>query len=105
MIGAMQRVVFYGKGGIGKSTISSNISAVVALDGQKILHVGCDPKHDSTVSLMGGQMIQTVLDAGLTSQATAEDLVHVSTTGVHCVEAGGPQAGVGCAGRGISRLP
>lgn len=103
MIAVMQRVVFYGKGGIGKSTISSNISAVVALDGRKILHVGCDPKHDSTVSLMGGQMIQTVLDAGFTNNATAAGLVHVSTTGVHCVEAGGPQAGVGCAGRGISR--
>lgn len=99
----MQRIVFYGKGGIGKSTISSNISAVVALDGKKILHVGCDPKHDSTVSLMGGRMIPTVLDSGFTSQPTAEELVSVSSTGVHCVEAGGPQAGVGCAGRGISR--
>lgn len=99
----MQRIVFYGKGGIGKSTISSNISAAMALAGRKILHVGCDPKHDSTVSLMGGRMIPTVLDAGFGKTASAQDLVSVSATGVHCVESGGPQAGVGCAGRGISR--
>ncbi|MFH2005699.1 MAG: AAA family ATPase [bacterium] len=104
MLWGMQRLVFYGKGGIGKSTVSANVSAVLAGQGQRVLHVGCDPKHDSTVALMAGEMIPTVLDRGLgPGGAAAEDLVRVGPSGVHCVEAGGPQAGVGCAGRGISR--
>lgn len=98
----MERLVFYGKGGIGKSTLSANISAVLARDGQRVLHVGCDPKHDSTVALLDGQFIPTVLDRGVGTILRAEEIVTVSPTGVHCVEAGGPQAGVGCAGRGIS---
>lgn len=101
----MERIVFFGKGGIGKSTTASNISATLAADGRRVLHVGCDPKHDSTVALLRGTMIQPVVDriqslAGL----TAESVVTRSHLGVDCVEAGGPEAGVGCGGRGISRM-
>jgi nitrogenase iron protein NifH len=101
----MERIVFFGKGGIGKSTTASNISATLAAEGRRVLHVGCDPKHDSTVALLRGTMIEPVVDrihslAGL----TAERVVTRSHLGVDCVEAGGPEAGVGCGGRGISRM-
>jgi nitrogenase iron protein NifH len=99
----MERLVFYGKGGIGKSTISANIAALLVGMDRRVLHVGCDPKHDSTVALMGGEMIPTVLDRDYGEIVRAEDIVRISESGVHCVESGGPQAGVGCAGRGISR--
>ncbi len=99
----MQRLAFYGKGGIGKSTIAASLSAIMARSGQRVLHVGCDPKHDSTVALMAGEMIPTVVDQSLRDIMRPEEIVSVSPTGVHCVEAGGPHAGVGCAGRGISR--
>jgi nitrogenase iron protein NifH len=99
----MERLVFYGKGGIGKSTISANVAALLARAGKRVLHVGCDPKHDSTVALMGGEMIPTVLDRDYGEIVRPEEIVRISSSGVHCVESGGPQAGVGCAGRGISR--
>ncbi len=99
----MERLVFYGKGGIGKSTLSANIAAILARRGKRVLHVGCDPKHDSTVALMGGEMIPTVTDRRFGPVVQVQDIVSISRSGVHCVEAGGPEAGVGCAGRGISR--
>jgi len=99
----MERLVFYGKGGIGKSTLSANVAVALCRSGRRVLHVGCDPKHDSTVGLMAGEMIPTVLEREFDVAVRAEDIVRVSRSGVHCVEAGGPQAGVGCAGRGISR--
>lgn len=101
----MDRVVFFGKGGIGKSTTSSCMSAIYAAEGERVLHVGCDPKHDSTVSLLGGQMIEPVVDKIRTLHGVKpEDIVVRSPFGVDCVEAGGPEAGVGCGGRGISRM-
>ncbi|RLB63994.1 MAG: nitrogenase iron protein [Deltaproteobacteria bacterium] len=99
----MERLVFYGKGGIGKSTISANMAACFAGLGYRVLHVGCDPKHDSTVALMDGEMIPTVVDRSYRDIIGPEDIVSLSRSGVHCVEAGGPAAGVGCAGRGITR--
>lgn len=101
----MERVVFFGKGGIGKSTTASNISATLAASGRRVLHVGCDPKHDSTVALLRGSMIDPVVDRVQSLKGlTADDVVTRSHLGVDCVEAGGPEAGVGCGGRGISRM-
>lgn len=97
-----KRIAIYGKGGIGKSTTTSNISAALALEGYKVLQVGCDPKSDSTNSLRGGKYIPTVLDALRTQKKVKpEEVIFEGFGGVYCVEAGGPAPGVGCAGRGI----
>ncbi|MFT4105175.1 MAG: nitrogenase iron protein NifH [Lacrimispora sp.] len=98
----MKKIAIYGKGGIGKSTTVSNVSAAMAAMGLTVMQIGCDPKADSTRNLTGGKNIPTVLDT-LRENGDAEltDLVVKSTTGVLCVESGGPVPGVGCAGRGI----
>jgi nitrogenase iron protein NifH len=97
-----RQIAIYGKGGIGKSTTTSNLSASLATAGYKVLQVGCDPKSDSTNTLRGGVYIPTVLDT-LRERANVvlTDIVHKGFAGVYCVEAGGPAPGVGCAGRGI----
>lgn len=98
------RIAIYGKGGIGKSTISVNVSAALAENGLKILQIGCDPKHDSTRLLIGGRIPTTVLEYiknVLPEKRRPEDIVFKGYGGVACVEAGGPEPGVGCAGRGI----
>lgn len=96
-----RRVAFYGKGGIGKSTIASNVSALLAMQGKKVLHIGCDPKADST-RLLCKERIKTVLEVlEEKDYPEREDLVHRSESGVWCVESGGPEAGNGCAGMGI----
>jgi len=101
----MERLVFFGKGGIGKSTTSTNVSATFAGMGRRVLHVGCDPKHDSTVALLDGRMIEAVVDRPINlDRVRPEDIVDRSRLGIDCVEAGGPSAGVGCGGRGISRM-
>jgi nitrogenase iron protein NifH len=98
----MRKIAIYGKGGIGKSTTVSNLSAALRMQGYKVMQVGCDPKADSTRNLTGGNSIQTVLDTlRLKDQVTLEDIVIEGDLGVLCVEAGGPVPGVGCAGRGI----
>lgn len=95
------RVAFYGKGGIGKSTIASNVSALLAMQGKKVLHIGCDPKADST-RLLCREHTKTVLEVLEEKEhPEREDLVHRSEAGVWCVESGGPEAGNGCAGMGI----
>ncbi|MBE6528724.1 MAG: nitrogen fixation protein NifH [Thermoplasmata archaeon] len=97
----MRRIAVYGKGGIGKSTTSSNISDALAESGLKIMQIGCDPKADST-SLLTGKPIQTVLDVmRMKEDRCLEDMVHEGSNGVLCVECGGPRPGTGCAGRGI----
>ena len=97
----IRRVAFYGKGGIGKSTIASNVSALLAMQGKKVLHIGCDPKADST-RLLCKERIKTVLEVlEGKDYPEREDLVHRSESGVWCVESGGPEAGNGCAGMGI----
>ena len=98
----MKKIAIYGKGGIGKSTTVSNISAAMAAMGLTVLQIGCDPKADSSRTLTGGNNIPTVLDVlRENGDAELEELVVQSSTGVLCVESGGPVPGVGCAGRGI----
>ena len=97
-------IAIYGKGGIGKSTVSANISASLAKRGKRVLQLGCDPKHDSTRLLLHGRDCKTVLDymreVGPLDYQLA-DVVHQGIYSIDCVEAGGPEPGVGCAGRGI----
>lgn len=99
----MLKVAIYGKGGIGKSTTTSNLSAALSMLGLKVMQIGCDPKADSTKNLMGGNFIPTVLEVmnKKGDNITLEDIVFEGFNGVLCVEAGGPTPGVGCAGRGI----
>ena len=99
----MIKAAIYGKGGIGKSTISCNVSAALAARGLRVMQIGCDPKADSTALLRGGQRIPTVLSLEREKGAklTLSDIVYEGAGGVLCVEAGGPLPGVGCAGRGI----
>jgi nitrogenase iron protein NifH len=97
-----KQIAIYGKGGIGKSTTTSNISAALSVAGYRVMQIGCDPKSDSTVTLRGGEYIPTILDTLREKKnAKANDLVFSGFNGVYCVEAGGPAPGVGCAGRGI----
>ena len=101
----MLKIAIYGKGGIGKSTITANLSAAFASMGKRVIQIGCDPKADSTSRLLGGQECTSVLDLIRESESeddiTLEDIVHEGYGGVLCVESGGPTPGVGCAGRGI----
>jgi light-independent protochlorophyllide reductase subunit L len=92
----------YGKGGIGKSTTSSNLSAAFAKIGKRVLQIGCDPKHDSTFTLTK-RLVPTVIDALEAvdfhpEELRVEDFVYPGYGGVNCVEAGGPPAGTGCGG-------
>ena len=100
----MVRVAFYGKGGIGKSTTSSNISYSLASRGLRVIQIGCDPKSDSTRSLQGGKHPTTVLEyvrKTAPSSRKLDDVLVKGSAGVMCIEAGGPEPGIGCAGRGI----
>lgn len=97
-----KQIAIYGKGGIGKSTTTSNISAALVEAGYKVMQIGCDPKSDSTNTLRGGEYIPSVLDLlRANSQVDAHEAIFRGFGGIYCVEAGGPQPGVGCAGRGI----
>jgi len=100
----MKQIALYGKGGIGKSTTAANLSAALAEMGLSVLQIGCDPKRDSTRMLMHGSRVPTVLDLvreGREGSITPEQVVFQGFGDVRCVEAGGPEPGVGCAGRGI----
>jgi light-independent protochlorophyllide reductase subunit L len=101
-IGTAKVFAVYGKGGIGKSTTSSNLSVAFSKLGKRVLQIGCDPKHDSTFTLTK-QMVPTVIDVleqvnFHAEELRIEDFVYQGYNGVMCVEAGGPPAGTGCGG-------
>ncbi|MBP6021226.1 MAG: AAA family ATPase [Candidatus Methanomethylophilaceae archaeon] len=100
----MLQVAVYGKGGIGKSTISSNLSYLLAKKGKKVVHIGCDPKHDSTKFILHEGSQKTVLDYLKdvpVQQANLSEIAVVGKEGILCIETGGPEPGIGCAGRGV----
>lgn len=100
----MQKIAIYGKGGIGKSTVTSNLSAAFATLGKKVIQIGCDPKADSTINLLGGKPLVSVMGYMREKDREPERLEEISRLGfggVLCIETGGPTPGLGCAGRGI----
>ncbi len=99
----MRQVAIYGKGGIGKSTTTQNTVAALAEAGKKVMVVGCDPKADSTRLLLNGLCQKTVLDTlrDEGDDIELDDILKPGFRGTKCVESGGPEPGVGCAGRGI----
>lgn len=99
----MRQIAIYGKGGIGKSTTTQNLTAGLAESGKNLMIVGCDPKADSTRLILGGLAQRSVLDT-LRLEGDEIELDYIMKTGfqgIRCVESGGPEPGVGCAGRGI----
>ncbi len=102
----MERIAIYGKGGVGKSVVATALSAHYALRGRNVLHIGCDPKHDSAIRLTSGdEPIVTVLEALADNPniSSTEAILHPGRHGIRCCEAGGPEPGVGCGGRGVAR--
>ncbi len=101
----LRQIAFYGKGGIGKSTTSQNTLVALAEMGHKILIVGCDPKADSTRLILHAKAQNTVLhlaaEAGSVEDLELEDVLKTGYRDIRCVESGGPEPGVGCAGRGV----
>ena len=101
----LRQIAFYGKGGIGKSTTSQNTLAALADLGQRILIVGCDPKADSTRLILHSKAQDTILslaaEAGTVEDLELEDVMKIGYKDIRCVESGGPEPGVGCAGRGV----
>lgn len=95
-------IAIYGKGGIGKSTIASNLSASLSLQGEKVMQIGCDPKRDS-VSLLCGGLIPSILDniEDERSEGIMDKVIKEGFNGVLCAESGGPKPGTGCAGKGV----
>ena len=99
----MLKIAIYGKGGIGKSTVTSNLAAAFAVKGKKVIQIGCDPKADSTMNLLGGTPVKPVMDFMRDNDTDPEltDIAKEGFGGVLCIETGGPTPGLGCAGRGI----
>lgn len=100
----MLKLAIYGKGGIGKSTTTGNLAAAFATLGKKVIQIGCDPKADSTINLLGGHPVKPVMDYLREydeEPERIEDIAKEGFGGVLCIETGGPTPGLGCAGRGI----
>lgn len=100
----MIKLAIYGKGGIGKSTMTSNLAAAFAYLGKRVIQIGCDPKADSTFNLLHGNPVEPVMNylrEHDEEPERIEDISRVGYGGVLCIETGGPTPGLGCAGRGI----
>ena len=100
----MLKIAIYGKGGIGKSTVTSNLAAAFAVMGKRVIQIGCDPKADSTINLLGGEPLRPVMNYMREEDEEPERMEDISKEGfggVLCIETGGPTPGLGCAGRGI----
>ena len=97
----IKKIAIYGKGGIGKSTTVANLSAVWGSDDLNCLVIGCDPKADTTRTLYGSRIPTVVHTLKENRTPEKEDLVFSGFKGIQCVESGGPEPGVGCAGRGV----
>ena len=99
----MLKIAIYGKGGIGKSTITNNLAAAFAVQGKRVIQIGCDPKADSTINLLGGEPLLPVMNYMRENDddPTLEQIAREGFGGVLCIETGGPTPGLGCAGRGI----
>ena len=100
----MLKVAIYGKGGIGKSTVTSNPAAAFANMGKRVIQIGCDPKADSTINLLGGEPLRPVMNFMREEDEEPDELAQISKEGyggILCIETGGPTPGLGCAGRGI----
>jgi nitrogenase iron protein NifH len=101
----LRQCAIYGKGGIGKSTTTQNLVAALAESGKKVMIVGCDPKADSTRLILHSKAQTTVMhlaaEAGSVEDLELEDVLSIGFGGIKCVESGGPEPGVGCAGRGV----
>ena len=100
----MLKVAIYGKGGIGKSTVTSNLAAASANMGKRVIQIGCDPKADSTINLLGGEPLRPVMNFMREEDEEPDELAQISKEGyggILCIETGGPTPGLGCAGRGI----
>ena len=100
----MLKIALYGKGGIGKSTMTSNLAAAFATLGKRVIQIGCDPKADSTINLLGGQPLEPVMTYMRTHDDDPQSIDQIAREGfggVLCIETGGPTPGLGCAGRGI----
>jgi nitrogenase iron protein NifH len=99
----MKKIAIYGKGGIGKSTVTSNLSAALSIMGKRVMQIGCDPKADSTLHLTRGKppvpVMEYLRENGVCS--SLDEIVVRGFNGITCIESGGPVPGVGCAGRGI----
>ncbi|OQK15506.1 nitrogenase reductase [Methyloprofundus sedimenti] len=102
---ALRQCAIYGKGGIGKSTTTQNLVAAIAEQGKKVMIVGCDPKADSTRLILHSKAQTTIMslaaEAGSVEDLELEDVLKAGYGGIKCVESGGPEPGVGCAGRGV----
>lgn len=100
----MLKIAIYGKGGIGKSTVTANLAAAFAFLGKKVIQIGCDPKADSTINLLGGETPTPVMNYMREYDEDPETIEDISKRGfgnILCIETGGPTPGLGCAGRGI----